>query len=115
MLWISIVALIAAVKCDPPPTIGGILRPLAYVGILSYPLYLIHQDIGSIFFNWMGLPYSDEWYPRLLRFFLAPTLFVAIAGLIHAYAEKPLIQPLTRMLSGRWPYQRQLASPAAVQ
>jgi peptidoglycan/LPS O-acetylase OafA/YrhL len=115
MLWLAIVALIVAVKCDPPPVVTRILRPLAYIGVISYPLYLIHQDVGIIFFNWIGVPYSDEWYPRLLRFFLAPIVFVSVAGLVHTYVEKPLIQPLTRMLSGRRPYQRQLASPGTAQ
>jgi peptidoglycan/LPS O-acetylase OafA/YrhL len=101
MLWISIVAMIAAAKIRLPGGAVTALKPLAYVGLISYPLYLIHQDVGCIFFNWIGVPYSDTLYPRLLRLILAPALFVPIAGLIHAYVERPLIGPLTRLLSGR--------------
>jgi peptidoglycan/LPS O-acetylase OafA/YrhL len=107
MLWIATAALIAAVKIPVSAAITKALKPLAYVGVVSYPLYLIHQDVGIIFFNWISVPYSDTLYPRLLRLLLAPTLFITIAGLIHALVERPLIGPLTRLLIGRWP------SPAA--
>jgi peptidoglycan/LPS O-acetylase OafA/YrhL len=99
MLWIAIAAMIAAVKAEPSPAIARTLKPLAYVGLISYPLYLIHQDVGIIFFNWIGIPYSDAFYPRLIRFLLAPTLFISIAGVVHAFVERPLIRPLTGLLS----------------
>lgn len=98
-LWVAIAALIAAVKIRPSPAAAKFLRPLAYVGLVSYPLYLIHFDVGIIFFNWIGVPYSDTFYPRLIRFLLAPMLFIPIAGVIHAFVELPLIKPLTRLLS----------------
>lgn len=101
LLWVGMAALIAAVKIQPSPAIAKWLRPLAYIGLVSYPLYLIHQDTGFIFFNWIGVPYSDTLLPRLLRLLLAPTLFIAVAGLIHAFVERPLIAPLTRLLTGR--------------
>jgi peptidoglycan/LPS O-acetylase OafA/YrhL len=110
LLWIAIAALIAAVKLPPPAAVRKFLRPLAYIGLVSYPLYLIHQDVGQIFFNWIGVPYSDTLAPRLLRLFLAPTVFVALAGLIHAWVERPLIAPLTALLSGK----RRTAAPALV-
>jgi peptidoglycan/LPS O-acetylase OafA/YrhL len=100
MLWVAIAAMIAAVKIQPSPAITSVLKPLAYVGLVSYPLYLIHQDVGLIFFDWIGIPYSDTLLPRLLRLFLAPALFITVAGLIHAFIERPLIAPLTRLLSG---------------
>lgn len=98
-LWVAIAALIAAVRIRPSPAAAKFLRPLAYVGLVSYPLYLIHFDVGVIFFNWIGVPYSDTFYPRLIRFLLAPMLFIPIAGVIHAFVERPLIKPLTRLLS----------------
>jgi peptidoglycan/LPS O-acetylase OafA/YrhL len=101
-LWVAIAAMIAAVKLQPSPAITRVLKPLAYVGLVSYPLYLIHQDAGLIFFDWIGIPYSDTLLPRLLRLALAPALFITVAGLIHAFIERPLIAPLTRLLSGRW-------------
>ena len=101
LLWLGIIALIAAVKIQPPPAVVKWLRPLAYIGLVSYPLYLIHQDVGIIFFNAIGVPYSDTWLPRLLRLLLAPTIFIAVAGLIHAFVERPMIAPLTRLLTGR--------------
>ncbi|MBU6463939.1 MAG: acyltransferase [Bradyrhizobium sp.] len=101
LLWIAIAALIGAVKIHPPAAVAKILAPLAYVGLVSYPLYLIHQDVGLMFFNWIGVPYSDTLYPRLLRVFLAPTIFIAVAGFIHAFVERPLIAPFTSLLSGK--------------
>ena len=101
LFWIAIAALIGAVKIHPPAVIAKILARLAYIGLVSYPLYLVHQDVGLMFFNWIGVPYSDTLYPRLLRLFLAPTVFIAIASIIHTFVERPLIAPLTGLLSGK--------------
>ena len=107
-LWVATAALIAAVRIQPPPAVAKLLRPLAYVGLVSYPLYLIHQDVGIIFFNWIGVPYSDTFYPRLIRFLLAPMLFISIAGVIHAFVERPLIRPLTGLLSDGFQFPRKV-------
>lgn len=56
-----------------------------YFGILTYPLYLIHQKIGYIIFNSFGL-YINKWL--LLFAVIMAMLFASYA--INKYIEKPL-------------------------
>jgi hypothetical protein len=54
------------------------------------------------------VPYGDTFYPRLIRFLLAPTLFISIAAAIHAFVERPLIRPLTGLLSDGFRFPRKV-------
>ena len=101
VLWAGTAALIAAIKIQPPDPIRKILSPLAYVGLVSYPLYLIHQDVGNMLLRLIGIPYIDMPFPTTFRLLFVPLFFTAVAGLIHAFVERPLIAPLTGLLSGK--------------
>lgn len=58
----------------------------AYLGRLSYPLYLIHAKIGLVMFN---LLYSYvNWY---LLVAMTCVLMILIAHLINQYIEKPMV------------------------
>lgn len=59
---------------------------LVYLGVLTYPLYLIHQNIGYIAFNTLGA-YFNKYY------FLAGLIAVIllVAWLIHYLIEKKLV------------------------
>ncbi len=99
VLWAGTAALMAATRIEPPASIRRILRPLAYVGLVSYPLYLIHQDVGNMLLALLHIPHSNAIVPILLRLLVVPSFFIAVAGLIHAFVERPLIRPLTALLS----------------
>jgi peptidoglycan/LPS O-acetylase OafA/YrhL len=69
-------------------------RPVAYVGVLSYTLYLVHQVVI------MALYYQ---FPALSRGMLAPLAFAiafAVALLIHRFVEKPSARLRQRLARG---------------
>jgi peptidoglycan/LPS O-acetylase OafA/YrhL len=73
----------------------GLLRSpyFYYAGVLTYPLYLLHQNIGYMLFNALHQYISGYWLMAL-----AFILFVLAAWLVHIWVEKPLRQPLKRFL-----------------
>jgi peptidoglycan/LPS O-acetylase OafA/YrhL len=104
VFWISAVLIFVASRYKAPTW----LKPIALIGLVSYPMYLLHQDLGLMFLNWVNVPYSDELYPRLFRLIAMPTLVCAAGAFVFYAVEKPLIEPLTRFLRPlfRWPLQR---------
>ena len=71
-----------------------------WLGALSYPVYLLHQNIGMMIF--------DEVHPAVphgIAFGLALVTTGCLAWLVHVVVERPLAPPfrrgLTRLLSGR--------------
>lgn len=73
----------------------GRIRWLA-AGSLTYPLYLLHENIGFIIFNWA--------YPALnahLLLWATVALMLALAWLVHAQVERRVAPPLKRALE-RW-------------
>lgn len=54
-------------------------------GVLTYPLYLIHQKIGYIIFNNFGT-YLNKW----MLLFIVVVIMLGAAYLINIYIEKPL-------------------------
>jgi peptidoglycan/LPS O-acetylase OafA/YrhL len=65
---------------------------IAVLGAISYPLYLIHQDVGKMLIRWgdLSLPY---------RAVLLPAFLAGLAWLVYVFVEKPTIRPLTRLLA----------------
>ncbi|MFF4581950.1 acyltransferase family protein [Streptomyces sp. NPDC001389] len=67
---------------------------LTTAGALTYPVYLLHQEIGFALIRWTRLQGVGVW----------PTLAAALAAvlllswLVHRYAERPLSALLRRML-----------------
>ena len=51
------------------------MSPLAYVGLVSYPLYLIPQDVGNMLLRLIGIPYIDMPFPTTFRLLFVPLFF----------------------------------------
>lgn len=66
---------------------------LAWLGALTYPLYLIHSTIGFILFQRLS-GYLDKYV--LLGGLLAIMLLTAY--IIHHWIEKPLTKPLGQVI-----------------
>jgi peptidoglycan/LPS O-acetylase OafA/YrhL len=64
------------------------------LGALTYPLYLLHQNIGYMIFN--------AAYPRVsahLLFWGTIALMLALSYAVHATIERPLARPLKSLLN----------------
>jgi peptidoglycan/LPS O-acetylase OafA/YrhL len=64
-----------------------------YLGVLTYPLYLVHENIGFMMFN--------AWHELLPGWLLVTgtvLLMLVLAWLIHRWVEKPLQRVLKRAL-----------------
>jgi len=65
-----------------------VLNPLAFIASISYPFYLLHQNIGYVILvklESIGL-ISEFWI-------LVPFMIIAaLAYLMHQYIEKPLMR-----------------------
>lgn len=62
-----------------------ILKPVLFLGAISYPLYLIHEEVGSTIIFWLKKFINQQ------IFYLPITISIVIflAFLIHKYVEKP--------------------------
>ena len=63
------------------------VKPLVFIGAISYPLYIIHQNIGYLILNKLSLN-------PLLEVLIAILVLVCLASLIHYLVEKPSIKVL---------------------
>jgi peptidoglycan/LPS O-acetylase OafA/YrhL len=86
-------ALLAAVSLRRTGTIGGMTWPLA--GALTYPLYLLHQNIGYIVFHQLHGKVNDH----VLMWGTAMAM-IALAYVIHQGVEKPLAPHLKHGVDG---------------
>jgi peptidoglycan/LPS O-acetylase OafA/YrhL len=73
------------------------LKPLAFVGLISYPLYLIHQDVGYMIIRWAAIPKDDS--GLLERAIALPSFLIIIAWLVYILVERKTIKPLTDFLA----------------
>nr|WP_256468866.1 acyltransferase [Bradyrhizobium sp. 76] len=73
-------------------------RAFAFIGVISYPLYLIHQDVGMMILQWAHVG-SESTTDLLIRAFVLPTFLACIAWLVYVLVEKPTIKPLTAFLA----------------
>lgn len=92
MLLVSTGTLYAVSQYRAP----AFLRPLAIVGLVSYPLYLLHQDLGTMLFGWWGADLTDV-LPRIV----GAMIFVAAAYLVYAFIELRWMEPITQAIGGR--------------
>lgn len=113
VLWLGTAALLVAATVEPPALMRRLLKPLAYIGLVSYPLYLLHQDIGAMIGRMIGMGYSDRPVARLIGLIVLPLGFIIVAGFIHAFVERPLIKPLSGLLAGIRPDRRKPAPKTA--
>jgi peptidoglycan/LPS O-acetylase OafA/YrhL len=63
------------------------IKPLTFLGSISYPLYLLHQNIGYVLLN---LGYQYQLHP-FLAIFMVCSLMIIAATIVTFYIEKPLI------------------------
>ncbi len=70
------------------------MRPLMWIGRISYPLYLVHENIGFvIMITLTGLGFNP-W----IGFVVAIATVVMLGGLIHHYIE----MPANRWIMAKW-------------
>ncbi|CAA6821202.1 MAG: Unknown protein [uncultured Thiotrichaceae bacterium] len=62
-------------------------KPLVLLGSISYPLYLIHQNLGYVVINAF---YQFKWHP-LAGILLALVLSVIVAYVLARFVEKPAV------------------------
>lgn len=73
------------------------LRPVAFIGLISYPLYLIHQDVGKMILQALNIG-DDLPSDLLVRAFALPTVLGSISWLVYRFVEEPYTKPLTAFL-----------------
>jgi peptidoglycan/LPS O-acetylase OafA/YrhL len=70
-------------------------RWLVVLGATTYPLYLLHLDIGgTMLHEWQGF------LPAPVLVVLVTALMIALAWLVHRYVERPVAPLLKRALLG---------------
>lgn len=67
---------------------------LIELGALTYPLYLIHQNIGYIILNWL-----NPRLPAIATFLIVIGLALLVSKLIHDYIEAPMMSYLRKRLN----------------
>ncbi|WP_164718958.1 acyltransferase [Bradyrhizobium sp. LVM 105] len=92
VLLISTAALYAASRYRAP----AFLKPLALVGLVSYPLYLLHQDLGTMLFAWWGATLGD-----VLERGIGAFIFLIAAYGVYVFVERPWMKPITHLIAGR--------------
>ena len=64
------------------------LKPLIFLGAISYPLYLLHQNIGYVGIRWLE---EQGWHP-LLAIAGVGALMMAFASVITVRVEQPAVR-----------------------
>lgn len=62
-------------------------KPFVFLGYISYPLYLLHQNIGFVLMRKLGQYISNE----LLVIFIGIITMITIAWLVTRFLEKPIL------------------------
>jgi peptidoglycan/LPS O-acetylase OafA/YrhL len=79
-------------------------RPLAWLGVISYSIYLFHPVVFSPVLHWMRHLPPDSWWRswHLGSYVIAVLLLtIAFAAIVYRFVEKPGIE-LGRRLARRW-------------
>lgn len=67
-------------------SITKMLEPLVWFAIISYPFYLLHQNIGFVIIRWLeSVGFASEFW-LIIPF----ALITGLACLLHKYVEKPM-------------------------
>lgn len=114
LLWSGTAAVYLAARYDHVllRSLRAVAVPLAFIGVISYPLYLLHQDIGNMILHWAHIG-RDHNSALLVRAVVLPGFLAAMAWLIFALVEKPAIKPLTALLANPRAWVRQWQPSAA--
>jgi peptidoglycan/LPS O-acetylase OafA/YrhL len=62
-------------------------RPLVWLGAISYPLYLVHQNVGYVLLRWLN---GAGWNPNT-SVLAALAVVIAIAAALHYLVEQPAL------------------------
>jgi len=75
-----------------------LIRGASLLGVISYPLYLLHQDIGEMLRQLLTRDFalSNGYFLRLI---LIPAIMIALAIMVYRIVERPFIPWLSRLLS----------------
>lgn len=74
------------------------MRAIGGLGLVSYPLYLLHQDLGAILLADYGANFTDP-SAVLARLVGVPLLMVVLAWATWRLVERPFRSPLTSWLA----------------
>lgn len=77
---------------------AGLMRGASLLGVVSYPLYLMHQDIGEMLLRLLtqGAGLSNGYFLRLV---LIPAVMIVLATMVYRIVERSCIPRLSRLLS----------------
>ncbi|WP_454647106.1 acyltransferase family protein [Bradyrhizobium liaoningense] len=114
LLWSGTAAVYLAARYDHVllRSLRALAIPLAFIGVISYPLYLLHQDIGNMVLQWAHIGRDDK-SALLVRAVVLPGFLAAMAWLVYALVERPAIKPLTALLANPLAWFRQWQPSAA--
>jgi len=93
-LWlISIAAIIVSVRANARlhALPFGMIRAIKIAGMMTYPLYLLHQIVGGAMMGWMVLNGADRW----VALATVSTVIFILTGVIATRAE-PWLQNWTK-------------------
>jgi peptidoglycan/LPS O-acetylase OafA/YrhL len=90
----TLAVFLAAKHPSFPPRGEKWLRPLALIGVISFPLYLLHQDLGRMLLAWLQVPRHASWESVVLRVVIILGFFLPSAYAIHRLIELPLMDLL---------------------
>ncbi len=76
------------------PRFSGGSNPFYILGLITYPLYLLHQDLGFILLR------SAPQFNRFLLLFSVMAAVILLSWLVHAGPEKWLASQLKSLLAG---------------
>lgn len=99
LLLAGTAAVYLAASYQPVRTVERLLSPVAFIGLISYPLYLIHKDVGNMILRWGHVDYTYVGAPLYIRSFAIPGLMIFIAWLVYFFVERRCIKPLTDTLT----------------
>lgn len=91
LIFFALFCVIALTKTNPLRN-----KVFLYLGVLTYPLYLIHQFVG-----YLWLTYAASWANHYLLLGVTVATMLAAAWAIHHWVEKPLSKVLHRHLNKR--------------
>jgi len=90
IIFIGFITLFVLLVYKPGSLKMLLAKPLLIIGLVSYPLYLLHQNVGVILIS----KFSVSAHPEVNIFIplVVLLLFVLVSYIIYRYYEKPIIK-----------------------
>lgn len=98
LLCAGTAAMYFAATYRPSPQMESLLRPLSFIGLISYPLYLIHQDVGNMILRWASVDTAVTSASLLMRLLLIAGM-MALASLVYFVFERRSTKVITDLLA----------------